>query len=64
MPAFIQTWTSEMNGAMFAPRMAALSLGVLGLLGQIGIAALAPFAFWLAFVGLALLVVALMVKGL
>jgi predicted permease len=33
MPAFIQTWTSEMNGAMFAPRMAALSLGVLGLLG-------------------------------
>jgi ABC-type lipoprotein release transport system permease subunit len=33
LPAFIQTWTSEMNGAMFAPRMAALSLGVLGLLG-------------------------------
>jgi hypothetical protein len=42
----------------------AVALGVLGLLGQIGIAALAPFAFWLAFVGLALLVVALMVKGL
>jgi ABC-type lipoprotein release transport system permease subunit len=33
LPAFIQTWNSEMNGAMFAPRMATLSLGVLGMLG-------------------------------
>lgn len=33
LPAFIQTWGSEMNGAMFAPRMATLSLGVLGMLG-------------------------------
>ena len=33
LPAFIQTWNSEMNGAMFAPRMATLSLGVLGMMG-------------------------------
>jgi predicted permease len=33
LPAFIQTWNSEMSGAMFAPRMATLSLGVLGMLG-------------------------------
>ncbi len=41
-----------------------VALGVLGLLGAIGVAFLAPYAFWLAFVGLALLVVALLVKGL
>jgi len=41
-----------------------VALGVLGLLGMIGVAFLAPFAFWLTFVGLALLVVALLVKGL
>jgi predicted permease len=35
LPAFIQTWSTEMNGALFAPRMAALSLGVLGLMGAI-----------------------------
>jgi predicted permease len=33
LPAFIQTWDSEMNGALFASRMAALSLGVLGAMG-------------------------------
>lgn len=33
LAAFIQTWNSEMNGAMFAPRMATLSLGVLGMMG-------------------------------
>jgi predicted permease len=33
LPAFIQTWSEEMNGAMFAPRMATISLGVLGLMG-------------------------------
>jgi predicted permease len=33
LPCFIQTWSEEMNGAFFASRMAALSLGVLGLLG-------------------------------
>ncbi len=43
----------------------AVVLGVLGLLGAIaGIAFLAPYAFWLTFIGLALLVVALLVKGL
>ncbi len=35
LPAFIQTWNSEMSGAMFAPRMATLSLGVLGMMGAI-----------------------------
>jgi hypothetical protein len=40
-------------------------LGVLGFLGGVGIvAALAGFAFWLTFIGLALLVLALLVKGL
>ncbi len=33
LPAFIQTWNREMSGALFAPRMAALSLGVLGAMG-------------------------------
>jgi predicted permease len=33
LPAFIQTWDNEMNGALFASRMAALSLGVLGAMG-------------------------------
>ncbi len=33
LPAFIQTWNEEMNGALFAPRMATASLGVLGVMG-------------------------------
>lgn len=33
LPLFIQTWENEMRGALFAPRMAAMSLGVLGLMG-------------------------------
>jgi hypothetical protein len=40
-------------------------LGVLGFLGAIGVVApLAAYAFWLVFVGLALLAIALLVKGL
>ncbi len=40
-------------------------LGLLGLLGSIGVLTfLAPFAFWLVFIGLALLIIALLVKGL
>jgi len=35
LPCFIQTWSEEMNGAFFASRMAALSLGILGLMGAI-----------------------------
>ena len=35
LPSFIQTWDSEMNGALFASRMGALSLGVLGIMGAI-----------------------------
>jgi predicted permease len=35
LPTFIQTWSEEMNGALFASRMATLSLGVLGLMGAI-----------------------------
>jgi hypothetical protein len=42
-----------------------VALGVLGFLGGIGVvAALAAYAFWLTFIGLALLVLALLVKGL
>jgi predicted permease len=33
LPAFIQTWNEEMNGALFASRMATMSLGVLGVMG-------------------------------
>jgi predicted permease len=35
LPSFIQTWNEEMNGALFASRMATLSLGVLGLMGAV-----------------------------
>jgi predicted permease len=33
LPSFIQTWNEEMNAALFAPRMATISLGVLGVMG-------------------------------
>jgi hypothetical protein len=33
LSCFIQTWNQEMSGALFAPRMATISLGVLGLMG-------------------------------
>jgi predicted permease len=33
LPIFIQTWTEAMDGALFPSRMAALSLGVLGVMG-------------------------------
>ena len=33
LPAFIQTWDEEMNGALFASRMATVSLGLLGMMG-------------------------------
>jgi len=33
LPAFVQTWYEEMNGALFASRMATVSLGVLGVMG-------------------------------
>ena len=40
-------------------------LGVLGFIGQVAsVPLLSPFAFWLLFVGFALLVLALLVKGL
>jgi ABC-type antimicrobial peptide transport system permease subunit len=33
LPAFLQTWNQEMNGALFASRIATMSLGVLGMMG-------------------------------
>jgi predicted permease len=33
--SFIQTWNNEMDAALFAPRMAAISLGVLGVIGAL-----------------------------
>jgi len=33
LPIFIQTWNEAMDGALFASRMAAVSLGVLGMMG-------------------------------
>jgi predicted permease len=33
LPSFIQTWNEEMNGALFAPRIATTSLGFLGIMG-------------------------------
>lgn len=48
LPCFIQTWDEEMSGAFFASRMAALSLGVLGLMGALlsitGIFAMAAYS--------------------
>jgi len=35
LPSFIQTWDNEMNGALFASRMATISLGVLGAMGAL-----------------------------
>ncbi|HKF49112.1 MAG TPA: ABC transporter permease [Terracidiphilus sp.] len=35
LPIFSQTWNESMNGALFAPRMATASLGILGLMGAI-----------------------------
>ncbi len=43
----------------------AVVLGLAGLLGYVNILAfLTPFAFWLVFVGLVLLVLSLLIKGL
>ena len=33
LPSFIQTWNAAMDGALFASRMAAVSLGILGAMG-------------------------------
>jgi ABC-type antimicrobial peptide transport system permease subunit len=33
LPVYIQPWTNEMNGALFATRVATVSLGVLGMMG-------------------------------
>jgi predicted permease len=33
LPFYLQTWSKEMDGVLFAPRMATLSLGVLGVMG-------------------------------
>ena len=48
LPSFIQTWNEEMNAALFASRMAASSLGVLGTMGAIlsvtGIFGMAAYA--------------------
>jgi predicted permease len=48
LPAFIQTWDEEMNGALFASRVATVSLGVLGLMGAMlsitGIFGMAAFS--------------------
>jgi predicted permease len=35
LPVFTQTWYTSMNGAFFAPRVATVSLGILGLMGAI-----------------------------
>jgi hypothetical protein len=43
----------------------ALILGVLGLLGFTGsIAALSPYSFWLVMIGLVLMLIATLIKGL
>ncbi len=35
LPAFIETWTRDMDSALFAPRVAAAALGLLGAMGAI-----------------------------
>jgi predicted permease len=48
LPAFLQTWNQEMNGALFASRAATMSLGVLGMMGAMlsitGIFGMAAFS--------------------
>jgi len=48
LPAYIDTWSQDMNGALFASRMAAMSLGVLGVIGALlsitGIFGMAAYA--------------------
>jgi predicted permease len=48
LPSLIETWANEMDGALFAPRIAAASLGVLGAMGAIvaitGIFGMAAFS--------------------
>jgi predicted permease len=33
LPSYVQTWNEAMNGALFAPRVATVALGVLGMMG-------------------------------
>jgi ABC-type antimicrobial peptide transport system permease subunit len=33
LPSYIQTWSREMDGVLFAPRVATIALGVLGVMG-------------------------------
>lgn len=35
LPSFIQTWNHDLEGALFTPRLAAVSLGVLGAMGAL-----------------------------
>jgi hypothetical protein len=42
----------------------AVILGILALLGALAVSSLAPFAIWFALIGLALLAIACLVKGL
>ena len=35
LPSYVETWTTAMQAALFAPRMASLTLGVLGVMGAI-----------------------------
>jgi len=48
LPSFLQTWNEGMDGALFASRMAAVSLGILGLMGALlsitGIFGMAAYA--------------------
>ncbi len=53
-----------LSAPRFVTWIIALVLGVLGLLGQFAIPALAGLVFWFLLVGLALMLVATIVKGL
>jgi predicted permease len=35
LPSFIQTWNNQLDGALFTPRLAAVSLGILGVMGAV-----------------------------
>src|SRR5207245_1012299 len=35
LPTFVQTWNQAMDGALFPSRIAAVSLGILGVMGSI-----------------------------
>jgi hypothetical protein len=60
-----RSWLMKLSQPKFIVWLVALLLGVVALLGEVGVfAAIDAYTFWVAFVGLALMLLATAVKGL